>query len=365
MQTVVAKVSQLLIKRNVSVEVVTSTIGGGRKGVCIEQGVPVRRNLGWTVCNTPIILGYIRTLMQIQKPAIFHVHTAHVGIAEATILIAQLRKIPCIVHVHSNLNPVKPLGRFIKPYQKAIWGPLLRKTSRIVVPTKDYEEILRNEYNVPKKQITTIPNGIELHTYKNLRKKNTRIGKIARILFVGRLSNQKNVPLLLRALAQLKSSIPISVRIVGEGEERKRIEQLIRQLGLSGRVRLVGAKHGVALQKEYMNADIFVLSSRFETFGVVILEAMASGVPVVATDIPGVRSIISHRQNGLLCAQEVTSLANTIQLAINNSALRHRITQRALENVKEYEWGKIIPRYLDIYKQVFTEQGKYKDRHGK
>ncbi|MEM2795085.1 MAG: glycosyltransferase family 4 protein, partial [Thermofilaceae archaeon] len=167
---------------------------------------------------------------------------------------------------------------------------------------------------------------------------------------VGRLTEQKGYAFLLEAASQVIAKIPnVQFLIVGDGELREKLEQQIDRLGLRGRVILAGAHNPI--EPIFKLFDLFVLPSLWEGLPTVILEAMASGVPVVATDILGTRELIRQGQTGWLARpRDPSSLAHCILEALSDPSKRAAIAQNALQEVvSRFSLHHIANQYEQLY----------------
>jgi len=164
------------------------------------------------------------------------------------------------------------------------------------------------------------------------------------ILTVGTLKDQKNHALLIEAFSRLAACSDATLCILGEGALRGALEQLVIQQGLQGRVLLPGFR--VDTGPWYRRADLFVLSSKYEGFGNVIVEAMEHGVPVVSTDCPsGPREILCDGKYGrLVPVGDAGALAGAMQAALSESPDRDLLRARA----RDFSVGKIASEYLDV-----------------
>ncbi len=175
-----------------------------------------------------------------------------------------------------------------------------------------------------------------------------------RLLFVGRLNRQKNVPLLLESLRYFIDtySLPVRLNIVGDGEEMGMVRQMIADFGLAGQVSLPGYVTGPDLERVYENADAFVLTSTTEGFGQVLLEAMAKGLPVIASDIRCVRTVVADGSSGLLVSRTKKDVAAAIYHLIRDDGLYVKLSAGALATSKNYNWEATLQRYTAVYDEV-------------
>lgn len=172
------------------------------------------------------------------------------------------------------------------------------------------------------------------------------------VVACGRLKPLKGFAHLIDALAEVRKTVPAHLWIVGEGEQRAELERKVERLGLKGCVRLLGFHEN---PYRYMAAaDAFVLSSLFEGFGNVIVEAMACGAPVVATDCPyGPREIIRDGENGLLVEPaSADSLARGILRVLTDGELKTRLTANGLARARDFEAESIAGEYGELFLRV-------------
>jgi len=169
-----------------------------------------------------------------------------------------------------------------------------------------------------------------------------------RIISVGRLEKQKNHLLLIEAFNIIKNDVPHNLIIIGEGSERKNIELLIAEKGLQNRINLTG--HLNLVWEEYKNSALLVLTSNFEGFPNVIIEAMANSTPVIASDCPsGPNEIIEHGNNGFLFPVGCSiKLAELMKLLLLSSKYSKDMAYRSYMTLEKYNISKIIKRYEQI-----------------
>jgi glycosyltransferase involved in cell wall biosynthesis len=168
----------------------------------------------------------------------------------------------------------------------------------------------------------------------------------------GRLKALKGFDYLIEALAEVRKTVPATLWIVGEGEERAALEKKAQRLGLQDCVRLLGFQNNPF--KYMAAADVFVLSSLFEGFGNVIVEAMACGVPVVATACPyGPQEIISDGQNGILVPPaDAPALAAGILRVLNDGAVSRKLAVAGKERSNDFNAQTIATAYGNLFSEV-------------
>lgn len=174
------------------------------------------------------------------------------------------------------------------------------------------------------------------------------------LLFVGRVAHEKNIEFLLTALEQVRRRVPSAVMVIaGEGPARPRLERMTERLGLRGNVHFVGyLDRRTALLDCYAAADAFVFASRTETQGLVLLEAMAVGLPVVSTAVMGTRDIVGPRRGALVPDDDERSFADAIERLVGEPALRARLAQEALDYVRGWHADALARRMAALYAEV-------------
>jgi len=177
------------------------------------------------------------------------------------------------------------------------------------------------------------------------------------IAAVGRLTVAKNYPLLLRAFADLRASQPAGLLIVGEGKERDRLRALAEGLGVGDDVAFLGSQPNPF--KFIGAADVYVLSSDWEGFGNVLIEAMACGTPVVSTRYgEGAEEIITDGVNGILVPRgERRALANAMLRLMEDEGLRARLSQNGRRRALDFDNGAITRRYEAVFRATVERRG--------
>jgi glycosyltransferase involved in cell wall biosynthesis len=172
------------------------------------------------------------------------------------------------------------------------------------------------------------------------------------VITAGRLSNEKNHELLVDAFARVRATLPCELWILGEGSERAALEARVRSLGLEGSVRLLGFRPDPAAFMR--RATLFVLSSRHEGFGNVIVEAQACGTPVVSTDCPyGPGEIITHERDGLLVpVDDRDALAAAMTRVLGDDQLRRRLAEGGRARAAAFHAEVIARAYADELERV-------------
>lgn len=178
------------------------------------------------------------------------------------------------------------------------------------------------------------------------------------ILFVGRLIRKKGVDVLLEALRMIVLRAPCTLVIAGDGPERESLERQVAQLGLAGHVRFVGFKQPKELPRWYCAADVFVLPSRTEPWGVVVLEALASGLPVVVTELVGCHpDVVTGPEVGMVVpAENAPALAKALEYYITRRPSRDQVHAAWKPTFEGMRYPVIAANLMRLIQDIINER---------
>jgi glycosyltransferase involved in cell wall biosynthesis len=268
------------------------------------------------------------------------------------------RRLKVIINVHDVTSRILEHSK-LKPYERFLLRRLIRffypRADVIVAVAQGIKRDLIESFGVPLQKIVVIYNPIDVHgicgraaepvTHPWFADRSEPL-----LIAVGRLVKLKGFDLLIRSVAQL--SVPAKLAIIGDGEERAALESLVRELGLTDRVVLLGFQEN---PWRYMaRADLFVLSSLTEGMPNVIGEAMALGLPVVATDCsPGVREYLDDGRAGLLVPPgDPRALAQGIEQLLSDEPLRRELARRGRERIVQFDLSATVRAYESLLEHL-------------
>ena len=332
------------------VSVYTSNKCHDEKSTSSKYHIYVYRLKSIELPGIPLMLPMLpfKLLSTIDEDTIVHVHYILNFSMDIAVIISKIKKAKIVVHVHIDPLPSGPLGFLNPTYKKLFWRRILPLSDIVICPTADYIDIVSDKYGVDSDKCVIIPSGIDTKKF-SLIDENVDHTEVTDLLFVGRLSKQKNIPMLLSTLKLIQDKYDLTLHIVGDGEERLAIRSMIKKEKLRNVV-LHGRVSDMKLKKLYQSSDIFILTSHQESFGIVLIEAMASGLPVVASDIIGVRNVVED--SGLLVKPTSENFASAIIKLIEDDGLRRNLIRKGKEKVKDYDWDEIIEGVIEAYKKV-------------
>ena len=292
-----------------------------------------------------------------------YLHYPFFGTAEIVWLFKIFYQRPkLIIHYHMAADQLNGLARILSWPSRIIARHLFKQADAVVSASFDYlkNSPLRQQLENQPERFCEIPFGLDIRTYlpSKLRRPaanplvakaqnlinavNDKLLKKNRleILFVGGLDRAhyfKGVDVLFQALAGLdKESWRLT--IIGDGDRRPQYEKNVQELGLEKAVKFLGKVDQTDLIRAYQSADLFILPSinHHEAFGLVLIEALACGVPVIASDLPGVRSVFTNYREGLLATPgDAADLRRKIDYLLNNRELRRQMSLAARRLAEE------------------------------
>ncbi|MBI4049961.1 MAG: glycosyltransferase [Candidatus Doudnabacteria bacterium] len=195
------------------------------------------------------------------------------------------------------------------------------------------------------KPILVQPTAIDIKNFLSAEKP---VNTVPKILYVGRLSPEKNVAMLIEAAREIRQWFELE--IVGSGPEEKRLKKMARE---AGRIYFLGRQSMKQLPEIYRRADIFVLPSNTESFGQVLLQAAAAGCAIIATRTAGARSIIQDGLAGILIAVgDREELKSAIERLITDRELRSRLSTAARKMAEDYNQDEAVGKLIDFWKEI-------------
>jgi len=339
-------IARHLAKRGHQVHVITS-LDEGLPIESLEQGFYVHRIRFPRVRILPTVVFWLKALLQLRRLKPDIVHGQNIMMGEGGFLAKKLLKKPYVVYGRG--------GDIYRPwlFKKLISKLVLRNADAVIALTRGMKTEMQK---ICSRDIFVVPNGIDLERFDNLPRDEMR-GKLQAkaddrlIIFVGRFRPEKGVTYLIEAMA-IVSQRDQSARLllVGEGPEEDDLRQLVEQLNLGDVVNFVGQVSHERVPEYMAASDIFVLPSLSESFGIVNLEAMAAGLPVVASKVGGVPEIIQEGENGFLVEPgNPQQIAERVLLLLRNVKLRERISRNNTEKARGYTWERVVDRLEEIY----------------
>lgn len=279
---------------------------------------------------------------------IVHCHAAYPQ-AYVAVTLRQLTGIPYVVRPHgADVLPDEAIRR--APRLATRMSGALTAADAVIAQGDSLRDVIRG-IGVAAERIVTINNGVDAAAFATAEPfPHPR----RYILGLGSLVRHKGFDLLVDAYARLRDPA-VDLLLAGGGVEAGALEHQIARLGLSDRVRLLGPVTGDRKASLYRSAEFFVCPSRREPFANVILEALAAGLPVVATDVGGNRELVQPELNGLICQPEApAALATAMQRLLDEPVVTARFRAAAPPSIVDHDWPQVAARYVETYRGVVS-----------
>ncbi|MFH1688854.1 MAG: glycosyltransferase family 4 protein [Candidatus Eisenbacteria bacterium] len=330
------------------VRVVTTNFGQGEvpneeQVVRIGRSVPVPAN--GSICPVAVdvrMRGKVRRMLLAERFDVLHLHEPLMPWLCLAVLAEA--EVPVVGTFHANNDGA--LGyRLFRPLLE---NYVARLDARIAVSAAAVRTVSRHFGG----DYTVIPNGVDIERFSPAAR--ARDGRDFNVLFVGRLEPRKGAKYLLRALPRILREVPRArLVVVGSGPMSGYYRSHLPE-GVSDRVVFAGRVSGEELARQYAEADVFCSpATGGESFGIVLIEAMAAGAAVVASDIAGYRDVVKDGTTGLLVRRgDPDSIAEAIVRLAHDDGLRRRLVESARRDVRQYSWSRVTRRILDVYESV-------------
>lgn len=297
-----------------------------------------------------IFKGFRKLIHEGWKPDIIHVHVYSAGVP--AIILGKIYKIPVVITEHWTGFPRHALRKL-----DILKARFAMNRAKVILPvSKDLEKAIK-AYGI-KNKFEIVPNVVNSEIfYPPSQKANNKIKKM---LFVALLSPIKGVPYLLQSMTQLKQKRQDFVLdIVGDGPNRDEYEKLLKELGLEKIVKFHGLKTKLEIAEFMRNSDFFVLPSLWENLPCVLIEAMTSGLPIIASNVGGISEILNKENGILIQPKDIVGLSKAINYMLDHyqDYSSEKISQYAKENFSYEAVGEKIDK---IYKEAIYESNTSK-----
>ena len=234
----------------------------------------------------------------------------------------------------------------------------LRLVDYLVTGTKSVAEYYSNRFKIDKKKIKIVPNWVNLNRFNPQKYQKERLKEELGIeknryvvLFVHRLSWSRGTDYIPEIVREVLYKCPEAIfLVIGDGPDRRKLEEEIRRNKLRDFIKIMGNIPNKEIPKYYSLADVFIMPSNVEGFPRVLLEAMAMGVPFVATDVGGVIDIVTEKQKEFIVPRgDMEQFANNVVTLINDENKRDDLTREGLVQVKKYEKEEVAKGFIEIF----------------
>jgi phosphatidylinositol alpha-mannosyltransferase len=348
-QVHVGSLATRLLDRGHQVTVLTPTISAPSEPWVRSVGRPVRIGYRGTVAPiAPLSYRRTRAALAALRPEVVHVHEP---LTPSTSMFATLAaRAPVVATVHAYLDRSRAMEH-AGPVLRRIW----RRVTIGIAVSEAAASFLRRA--LPDTALEIVPNGVDVGASAGATPREDLLAG-RRILWVNRLDAQKGFPIALAAFSKVLAKIPDTVLVVvGEGKDREALGLLTGSA--RARVDMRGAVPNAQVPSFHAASEVFVSPAvGQESFGIALVEAMAAGRPVVATDIPGYREVVTDGVEGLLVApRDPEALAAGLVRVLTEPGLAARLGEAGRERARTFDWPLVVDRLEELYGRALERAG--------
>jgi glycosyltransferase involved in cell wall biosynthesis len=325
------------------------------------DGVPVRRFPVYKRLvpglTMPLMVGLVDALAR-DRPDVIHAHSHRYGHVLESALVAHSRGIPMVVSTHyhpaDRREPMTKRG--LLRLQDHLFGTTAYRIARNLVVETELEARMVRTF-APADRIRVVPPGIDLAEWEAEPGPRPPGVPMRYLLYAGRIAPNKGLPTLLRAFAAMPAATRPPLVLMGrDWGERAHLEALAGELGIARELLWTGHLDSASYRAVVHGASAFVLPSEWEAFGLVLLEAMASGVPVVATEVGGVPEVLDGGRAGLLVPYgDARGLAAALQRLLTERSLVGQLVVAGRARAERYSWDRSVEAHRALYREAVGE----------
>ncbi len=262
--------------------------------------------------------------------------------------------LPLVTHFHHHEEIRRKIELLHKPFHRWLEATAYRNSTLVMTPSRNSCRDLATHFAISPERVRVVPHAVDTSTFAP--KPKAQPGESMQILFVGGHEPRKGVRTLLEALALVrKEGISARLVTVGGGSQMEVLKNLARQLGISEAVEFRGYvpdDDGTLIPRTYAESNLFVLPSLQEGFGFTLLEAMASGVPIIATKVSAIPEVVEDTAM-LVQPEDARALAEAIKSMIRDSDKRAELGTKARARAEKlFSWDRVIPQIMAVYEEA-------------
>jgi len=361
------ELSLQLVKLGIEAVVVTHAHPGQAEEEEIA-GVKIKRVKGWVLNHphrtfSPLLFCRCYKYILDEKFDVVHGLDVYSTMSLMVIPFARIFRIPCVLTCHTVMD-----SAFLIFLQRVL-GFVFRVGDRLIAVSRASARFSRS-LGFPERRITVVPNGVDL-SYFNVEidavamREELDIGDEPLVVTASRLIKRKSPDLLVSAFARVLKVVPdAKLVIAGSGREEDNLSCQIKDLNIINSVFMVGELSKEKVAQLMAAADVFVLPSKMESFGLSLLEASATGVPVVCSNAGGVPEVFQDGFNALLYPPgDDNAMAKAIICLIQDKELAKTISTNAVETASRFTWEMAAERTLQVYEEVLQENTSSRSHH--
>jgi len=347
--TRIKMVSERLVKQGIHIEILAGDSSGKLPRQETINGVLVKRFKLWSykgIYISPGIMYYLKK--NFDRYNLIEVHNYHNFSTLYTVMIKGKSdcKLVLTPHYHGTRNIPSRIRRLLHIPYSFLWALFLDRVDKIICVSEEEKLLFCNDFNIPKGKILVIPNGAEI---KAIQRAEPYSIDTKLILYVGQLVQYKNVHHIVKAMPYVPKDYIFY--IVGDGPYKGNLLQLIKRLHLEDRVSLLSGLSDEQVYRWYKTCSVFVTLSSLEAFGITVLEALAAGKPVVASDIPAFREL-SRKLRGI----KLVKIPGTTSQELAQIIVQSAESVSPCNELDMFSWDSIAERVGQVYSQLLSKE---------
>ena len=313
----------------------------------------------------------IKKVLDTFQPDVVHVQVSD-PIGLSVVWYARRHDIPVVTTEHNQpdvfTDPLKVPGVMKKPVNYLLASYFRNRQSKSDFVTMPTEQAIKDlifsrgkEFPVP---VAAVSNGVDLTCFKSgpaaveiYRKYGIPTDRPI-VLYVGRVDPEKKIGIVIDAFFEVRKKIPTAMLIiVGDGVDKTRLVQKVERMGLTEEVRFLGKVLPPDLYELYKIGDVFVTASEIETQGIVLIEAAACGLPLIAVDKGAVSEVCITDGNGFLCRPgDVGEISEAMVKVLSDDELREKFAKNSIKIAHEHDFEKTLDKFINIYNKVIKDK---------
>jgi glycogen synthase len=328
--------------------------------------IPFGELVAWVLAFNNRVQAAASRLLREQPFDIVHAHDWLVTYAAAG--LRETWGVPVVATIHAT-EYGRHQGWLPGPMNKLIhqveWW-LTYEARRVITCSQYMQRQVEDIFQLPSAKIDVVPNGVDPRDFEvdpddaRVTRATLTGPRTRMVLFAGRLEYEKGVQTLLHALARVRAQVgPTRLFVAGIGTYSEELRRQVRELGLQRHVRFTGFVKDRELRLLYGAADVAVAPSIYEPFGLVAVEAMACGTPVVVGDTGGLREIVSDGSGLTFTPEDDEALADALIRVLTEDGLAERLVASGrARTARRYDWNTVARRTVEVYHQAITEEAE-------
>jgi glycogen synthase len=319
--------------------------------------------VAWVLATNTVLQAAAGRILRERDIDVVHAHDWLV--AHAAVGLQHTWDVPVVATVHATERGRHqgwlpgPMNVVIDEVERWLTG----EAGRVITCSRYMREQVRRSFDLPRAKLDVVPNGVDVAAFE-VDEEQARVTRATLtgprtklILFAGRLEYEKGVQTVLRALDRVRQRVgPTRFVVAGEGTYGPELRREVRRLGLRRHVRFTGFLDDDALRHHYAAADVAVAPSIYEPFGLVAVEAMASGTPVVVSDTGGLREVVDGPCGLRTAPEDPEAPAAALVRVLDDAELAQRLAAGGRARVRSgFAWGTVASRTVEVYRRAVDE----------